>query len=226
MNDAAVLALARSMDVSCVQSRNTAQEVDAMADAACRHRFVCAFSLPVFTKRLARRLRGTDTAVGGVVGFPSGCGTTASKVFEAKELAALGCCELDMVIQVGRMRAGDIGFVEGDIAAVVEAAGGLPVKAILEVSLLTDEQIVCACEAAVSAGASFVKSATGWMSAPTTVEQVALMKRAVGPRARIKAAGGIRDLATLLAMRAAGCDRFGVGLAHALHILEQARADV
>lgn len=222
MANASVRALARIIDISCVQSRDTAREIDAMAAAARRFPFVCAFALPGFTARLGAGLRGTETALGGTVGFPSGCGTTSAKVFETRELKAMGCRELDMVLNVGRLRSGDLAYVQSDIAAVAEAAGKTPLKVILEVSLLTDEEIVRGCEAAVAAGAAFVKTGTGWMNAPAEVRHIALMRRTVAGRAKIKAAGGVRELDTIRQMRAAGCDRFGVSLHHAVQILESA----
>ncbi len=214
--------LARSIDISCVRTGTTLGDIDRMAALARRYPFICAFALPYHTRYLAERLRGTRTRLGGTIAFPSGGGTTVSKVFEAKELLAMGCEELDMVVPVGLLKSGRLDAVKRDVAAVAEAAGSVPIKAILEVSLLTDDEIVSASRAAAEAGAAFIKTGTGWMPEPTLPRHVRLIRQAVGDRARIKAAGGIGDLKTLLAMRRAGCDRFGLGLTHAEAILREA----
>lgn len=217
--------LARIIDISCVKSADSQTDIDRMAELARKYHFVCAFALPGFTRGLVEKLKGSDTVVGGVVGFPSGCGTTAGKVFEARELIAMGCDELDMVINIGRLKSGNFTAVYDDIAAVVDAAQGRPVKTILEVTLLTESEIVAGCEAAVRAGAAFVKTGTGWMPQPTTVSHIRLMKTVIGDRAKIKAAGGVRNLQTLFEMQAAGCDRFGLGMRHAVSILREAGAE-
>lgn len=217
-------AVARMIDISCVRSNNTQSDMDSMIALARKYRFICAFALPCFTPYLVENLKGSDTMVGGTIGFPSGAATTSGKIFETKELINMGCDELDMVINIGRLKSGDLKAVYEDVAAVVDAAKDRPVKAILEVSLLTDEEIVNACRAVIRAGVSYVKTGTGWMPSPTTVAHIRLLKKTVGNQVRIKAAGGIRDLNTLLEMHRAGCDRFGIGLRHAAAILREAGA--
>ncbi|HEX2986522.1 MAG TPA: deoxyribose-phosphate aldolase [Caproiciproducens sp.] len=215
--------LSRVIDISCVKPEHTLSDIDRMADEAIKHRFVCAFALPSLTPHLIARLKGeADISVGGTVGFPSGCDTTESKVFQAKELLRMGCGELDMVVNIAGVKSRRYGDVSRDIRAVVDAAGGVPVKVILEVALLTDAEIVRAAEVAADAGAAFVKTGTGWCSKPTEVRHIRLIRQAVQERAKIKAAGGIRDLNTMLEMAKAGCDRFGIGLDSALKILRQA----
>lgn len=216
--------LARCIDVSCVKTGHTRADIDRMAETARRCGFVCAFALPGFTSYLIGKLRGSGTKVGGTIGFPSGGSTAAAKVFEARELVGMGCDELDMVVNVGRLRSGDDAAVRDEIAAVVAAVQGRPVKAILEVSLLTDDEIAAASRAAVAAGAAYIKTGTGWMAQPAAAHAVRLIRETVGDRARIKAAGGIRDLRTLLELRRAGCDRFGIGTQHAVSILREAGA--
>lgn len=217
-------AIARRMDISCVKSSHTQRDIDALVAATRRYPFAAAFALPCHTPYLVKHLKNSATKVGGTVGFPSGCTTTATKVFEAGALLDMGCDELDMVLNIGELRSGHTQFVQDDIAAVIQQARDKPVKAILEVTLLTDEEIVKGCEAAVRAGVAYVKTGTGWMPEPTTVAHIQLMRKAVGDRVQIKAAGGIRDLHTLLEMKAAGCDRFGIGLGHAVSILREAGA--
>ncbi len=130
-----------------------------------------------------------ETGIGGVVGFPSGAQSTASKIAEVHEHRALGAMELDMVINVGMLRSGRDRYVEDDIRGVVEAAQGIPVKVILEAHYLTDEEIVRGSRIAVRAGAAFVKTGTGWAPTGATLHNVALIKSAVGEAAQVKAAG-------------------------------------
>jgi deoxyribose-phosphate aldolase len=154
----------------------------------------------------------------GAVGFPSGGNTTATKVAEASELLEMGCSELDMVINIGLLRSGGYQRVLDDIRGVVEGAGGVPVKVILECHYLSDDQIRKGCELCIEAGASFVKTSTGWAATGATFENVALIKSCVGDALAIKAAGGIRSLDTVVEMYRLGVRRFGIGLDSAIRI--------
>lgn len=156
-------------------------------------------------------LQGKDVAVACVVGFPLGACTSASKVFETREACMAGASEIDMVINIGLLKAGREQTVYDDIRAVVCAAGeyGAKVKVILETCLLTDDEIVRACALAEKAGAHFVKTSTGFSTGGATVRHVELMRSCVGDRLGVKASGGIRDLETALAMIKAGADRIG-----------------
>ena len=134
----------------------------------------------------------------------------------------MGVGELDMVIQIGALKAGQYERVQNDIRSVVEAADGLPVKAILEIAYLTEDEIARGSLLAVEAGVSFVKTGTGWTGKPVTVEDIRLIRRTIGNSARIKAAGGIRDLETVMEMVDAGCSRFGIGIRSAEAIMQEA----
>lgn len=215
--------IGRLIDVSAVRTDVTVTEIDKMIDVAKKYDCICTFAMPSFTGYVIEKLKDTpNTIVGGVVGFPSGADTTSIKVATAKENIALGCSELDMVINVGAMKSGLYDMVRDDIKAVVEAADGIPVKSILEVPYLTDDEIKRASLLAVEAGVTFVKTGTGWPQQHTTVEHVKLIKSVVGNSAFIKAAGGIRDLDTLLQMIEAGCSRFGIGIRSAISIFQEA----
>jgi len=213
------------MDLSAVRTDVDAAEVRQLAETARKHHCVCAFVLPCFLPELKGLLAGApDVGIGGVVGFPSGAPSTDTKVAEARQQAAQGATELDMVINVGMLRSGRQQVVEDDIRAVVEAAGGLPVKVILEAHYLTDDQIVLGSRLAVRAGAAFVKTGTGWAPTGATLHNVRLIKSTVGDAAQVKAAGGVRDLATVVEMIRLGVTRFGVGLASATKILDECAA--
>lgn len=215
-----LLQIPRMIDISGVRTDVSMEEVDQISQVAKQFRFICAFAMPCFTKMMVDKLRDEpDIMVGAVVGFPSGADTTFVKVADAKEMVSLGVDELDMVINVGALKSGRYELVRDDIRAVVEAANGLPVKSILEVAYLTDEEIRKGAELAVEAGVKYVKTGTGWAGQPTTVEHIRLIKSVVGDSALVKAAGGVRSLDTLLAMVDAGCSRFGIGLRSVINIM-------
>jgi deoxyribose-phosphate aldolase len=168
-------------------------------------------------------LRGSDVKPCTVIGFPHGAHRTDVKVFEAERALDDGCVELDMVLNVGRMKAGEYAAVEADIRAVAEAGHrrGALVKVILETCYLDDAQKAEACRIAERAGADFVKTSTGYGSGGATVEDLRLMRASVSERVAVKASGGIRDLDAVLAARAAGATRCGVSATKA--IMEEAQ---
>ncbi len=214
--------LPRMIDISCVRTDNTIEELEGMVELARKDRFICCFSMPCFTPWLTEKLRNEeDILVGAAVGFPSGAVSTGAKLLDVKEQKELGCREFDMVINVGALKSGLYGMVENDIKAVVEAADGFPVKTILEVSLLSDDELKKAAELAVRAGATFVKTGTGWMSQPTQVRHIRLLKSVVGDDAYIKAAGGVRTVDDIVGMINAGCSRFGIGIKSIRNIMQE-----
>lgn len=163
-----------------------------------------------------RELEGTGVATCSVVGFPLGAGASASKAFEASEAVSHGASEIDMVLAVGRLLAGEEDYVREDIRSVVGASGGALVKVIIETCLLTDELKELACRLAEEAGASFVKTSTGFSSGGATVGDVALMRRIVGDRLGVKASGGIRTREDAERMVAAGASRIGASASVAI----------
>ncbi len=159
---------------------------------------------------VANQLRGTSVKPGAAIGFPLGCTTMETKVFETKDAIKNGAKEVDMVMNVGALKSGDLIFVEKDIAAVVAAAKGKAlVKIILETCLLTDDEIVTACKLAQKARADFVKTSTGFNSAGATVAHVALMRKTVGKTMGVKASGGIRTYYDAVKMIEAGATKIG-----------------
>jgi deoxyribose-phosphate aldolase len=215
-------AIARMVDLSVVKAEHTQEDVRAVAETAKEYGCIACFTLPCHTPLLKSLLAGAPgIRAGGVVGFPAGGTSQANKVAEATELVEMGCDELDMVINVGMLRSGDYGYVQDDIGGVVQASGGLPVKVIFECHYLSDEQIRKACGLCVDAGAAFVKTGTGWAETGATEENIALMKSCVGSSIGVKAAGGVRDLETLLSFYRLGATRFGIGMSSARSIFEQ-----
>ena len=215
-------AIAGMVDLSVVKAEHTPEDVRAVAEMAKKHNCIACFTLPCYTSLLKSLLTDAPAIrVGGVVGFPAGGASQTGKAVEAAELVALGADELDMVINVGMLRSGEYQYVRDDIGGVVNAAGGLPVKVIFECHYLDDAQIRKGCEACVDAGAAFVKTGTGWAETGATRENIALMKSCVGDAVGVKAAGGVRDLETLLALYRLGATRFGIGMSSAAVIFER-----
>lgn len=165
------------------------------------------------------QLEGTSVKPIAVIGFPLGAGTTASKVFEAENAIDLGAEEIDMVINIGEMLDGNLEFVQADVKAVVDAvhAKGKLLKVIIETAYLTEEQIVTVSKLSKEAGTDFVKTSTGFAHAGATIENVKLMREAVGENVGVKASGGIRTAEDVDAMIAAGASR--VGLSRTVEIM-------
>ena len=211
------------IDLSAVQAHSSFEEMNKMVELAKKYKFICCFSMPYYTKWLINQLKDCpDTIVGGAVGFPHGNELTDLKVLGAARQKALGCSEIDMVQNITAIKHGDYAEAAADIRAVKQAIGETKLKVILEVSYLTDYEICKAAEIAVQSGADFVKTGTGWGPKPTTVEHIRIIRNTIGDSAQIKAAGGIRDLNTMLAMIDAGCARFGIGINSAVNILREA----
>lgn len=167
--------------------------------------------------RLAKELlKGTDVKVATVVGFPLGSNTSKVKAFEAKNAIENGADEVDMVINISYLKDKKYSEVRKDIEGVVKEVDGKIVKVIIETCLLTDEEKIKACQLSREAGADFVKTSTGFSSGGASVEDVKLMKETVGEELKVKASGGIRDLATAKLMIQAGADRLGVSASVAI----------
>ncbi|MFH1184858.1 MAG: deoxyribose-phosphate aldolase [Chloroflexota bacterium] len=214
--------IAAMIDLSCVRTTSSKGEIEEMVDAARRYGFGHVSVLQCFipyTRHLLQAAPGV--ALVGNVSFPSGSDSTALKVAQAKEILAAGCDEIDMVMNIGKLRSGEPAEVETDARAVIEAVRPTPVKVIIELMVLTKEEIRQACDICVRSGAAFVKTGTGWADRGTTLEDVRLVKSLVGDRIKIKASGGIRSLDTLVGMYEAGASRFGVNLKSGIQIVEQ-----
>lgn len=207
--------LAKYMDHTLLKADATLDGIDRVVAEA--KQFGCASVCvnPFWVPYVARLLDGSGVATCTVVGFPLGASSTASKVFETTDAIANGADEIDMVINIGELKAGHAELVREDIRAVAEAthAGGKLLKVIIECCLLTDDEKRLACLLCAEAGADFVKTSTGFSTGGATVADVALMRECVGPDFGVKAAGGIRALADAYAMIEAGASRLGVSAA-------------
>ncbi|OFK25141.1 deoxyribose-phosphate aldolase [Olsenella sp. HMSC062G07] len=204
------------IDHTILKANATEADLARLCDEAKRYGFATVSINGCWTAFAARRLAGSGVGVTTCIGFPLGAATTAGKVAEARQAVLDGTAEIDMVINVGKLIDGDDEYVKNDIAEVVKAADGHPVKVILECCLLDDEQIVRACKDCMAAGAAFVKTSTGFSTGGATIHAVELMKATVGDACQIKAAGGIHNRQEADAMVAAGADRLGTSASIAI----------
>ncbi len=191
-------------------------DIERLCDEAVRYGFATVCVNSCWVPLASQRLAGTGVGVTTVVGFPLGAASTQAKAAETAQAVADGANEIDMVLNVGRLKDGDDAYCTADISAVVAAAGSATVKVILECCLLSDDETVRACEDAVAAGAGFVKTSTGFSTGGATVHDVELMRRTVGDRCKVKAAGGMHTRAEAEAMVAAGADRLGTSASIAI----------
>jgi deoxyribose-phosphate aldolase len=197
------------IDHTLLRPDATKADVLRLCGEAIEYGFGVVFVPPCYVDDAMAALRGTAIRVGIPVGFPLGGHATKVKVAEAAEAAGRGARELDMVINISRLKSGEYSLVRLDIEEVVKATPGVGHKVILEACYLTREEKVTACRLAVDAGAEYVKTSTGFGAGGATVEDVRLMKAAVGGQARVKASGGIRDWRTTQTLLEAGADRIG-----------------
>ena len=203
------LDLAPLIEHTLLKPEATRRDILRLCDEAKQFRFRGVCINPVFVKETQKQLTGTDCSVITVVGFPLGANVTATKVEETRHVIELGANGVDMVIPIGALKDHDYKTVYQDIRAVVEAAGSIPVKVIIETGLLEETEKIAACLLAKRAGSAFVKTSTGFSVRGATVEDVKLMKAVVGDGLGIKAAGGIRDFQTARALVEAGSTRLG-----------------
>ena len=201
--------LNKYVDHTLLKQDATENQIDCLLSEAREYDFASVCVNPTWVKYAKKGLEGTDVKVCTVVGFPLGATTSAVKAFETKEAIQNGADEIDMVINVGAIKSGNLDLVESDIRAVVEVSGDKLVKVIIEACLLTDQEKVVACQLAQKAGADFVKTSTGFSTGGATIADVTLMRETVGPDMGVKAAGGARSYADALAFVEAGATRIG-----------------
>jgi deoxyribose-phosphate aldolase len=216
--------IARLIDHTLLKPDATRDDIRKICNEALKYGFASVCINPCNVSLAAEILRGSEVRVCTVVGFPLGATLPQVKVYETEEVIKLGAQEIDMVINVGALKSGQLDAVEADIRGVVEAShrGGAICKVILETVLLTTDEKVSGSLAAKNAGADFVKTSTGFAAGGATAEDVRLMRAVVGGEIGVKAAGGVRSLEDLQKMVEAGATR--IGASASVKILEQARA--
>jgi len=208
--------IARMIDHTLLKAEATKEQIIKLCEEARKYSFASCCINPAHVKLAAECLRGSPVKTCTVIGFPLGATTSMVKAMETRDAIADGADEIDMVINVGALKAGDYDLVRRDIEAVVNAARGKIVKVIIEAALLTDEEKVTACQLAKQAGADFVKTSTGFGPGGATVHDIALMRKTVGKSKGVKASGGIRDFETARQMIEAGATRIGASASVAI----------
>ena len=196
-------------DHTLLKPESTWEEIKAICDDGMKYHTASVCIPPSFVG-LAKDYVGDSLKICTVIGFPNGYSTTAVKVFEAGEAVDMGADEIDMVVNVGWIKEGKYDEVQSEIGFIKDVCGKRILKVILEVCLLTDEEIIRTCECAVSAGADYVKTSTGFSKGGATLHAVELMKKTVGNRCKVKAAGGISSLEDAEAFLEAGASRLGI----------------
>ncbi len=201
--------VAKTIDHALLRPDMSRDEVREGCEIALKYDVASVCCKPADVAFCAEILKGSDVHVGTVVGFPHGNSTTATKVFETKQVVADGATEIDVVINIGWLKSGMFDEVRDEIAAVVAAASGNQVKVILENAYLTKDEIVKACQLCEAAGADYVKTSTGFAPTGAALEDVKLMRASVSPKVEVKSAGGVKTLDALLAFMEAGVKRSG-----------------
>lgn len=215
MNRAEILA---HVDHTLLKPEATWQDIRRVCDEAVEHRTASVCINPCYVQQAVAYLRGR-VPVCTVIGFPLGATDTATKVFEAKTAVQHGAAELDMVVNIGALKAGDIKAVEEEISVLKAAVGDKVLKVIVETCLLTDAEKEAMCEAVCRAGADYIKTSTGFSAGGATFADIELFKRCVDGRCKIKAAGGIRSVTDMERFLALGADRLGTS--SAIKLLDQ-----
>lgn len=214
--------IASFIDHTLLKPEATAEQVKIICQEARQHAFAAVCVNPSFVPLVHGLLKGTKILVCAVAGFPLGASLPSIKAFETLTLLEHGANEIDMVINIGALKDGAYGLVLNDIAGVVQTAHNqqAQVKVIIETGLLSQQEKILACLLSKAAGADFVKTSTGFSTGGATVEDIDLMHRIVGPQVKVKASGGVRNLADALAMIQAGASR--IGTSSGIKILQEA----
>jgi deoxyribose-phosphate aldolase len=216
-----MMKLAGIIDHTALKPETSKEQIEKLCNEAIEYGFASVCVNPNYVELCGYLLKNSTIKVCTVIGFPLGATTTATKVAEASEAIQNGANEIDMVINVGALKSGDLDFVKNDIVAVVQAAKGKAlVKVILETCLLTEEEKIISCKICKEAGANFVKTSTGFSTGGATVSDIKLMRSIVKPDLGVKASGGIRDYETAKAMVDAGASRIGASASVEIAIKE------
>jgi deoxyribose-phosphate aldolase len=215
--------LNKFIDHTILKPETTQEQVEKILSEAKEYDFASVCVNPTWVSLAAESLKDSDVKVCTVIGFPLGANTSAVKAFETEDAIANGADEIDMVINVGALKAGNDALVLDDIKAVVDASGDKLVKVIIEACLLTDDEKVRACQLSKEAGADYVKTSTGFSTGGATVADVTLMRKTVGPDMGVKASGGARSYEDAIAFIEAGASR--IGASSGVAIMNGAQAD-
>lgn len=217
---------AQLTDISVVRSHHSLEDVKRVADVALTYHFRNVHSLPCYTAELSKLIgEQPDVFVGAPVGFPSGGALTQVKCLEAKNLLSDGAKEIDIVMNIGRLKDGDLSFVRRELSEIIAICQGQALtKVIVEMNVLSDRELDDACRVVIESGANFLKTGTGWVPAPLDLKRITALKKRLGNDIELKVAGGIRTLEEVKYMVDLGVERFGLNDKTAIdiiHLLER-----
>jgi len=202
--------LAARIDHTNLNPDATIRDIERLCEEAKQHSFRAVVVNPIWVPYVVRLLRGTEVRVCAAINFPIGGSSTLAKVVEIRNLKAMGCDDVDFMVNVSYLKSGMLEEFRRDVEEQVRAADGMVTKAILETAVLTEDETVLAARICEEAGVDYVKNSTGWgKGGPATVEVIRLLRRSVSPKVRVKASGGIRDAKTAIALIEAGADLIG-----------------
>ncbi|NIZ47123.1 deoxyribose-phosphate aldolase [Entomospira nematocerorum] len=213
--------IAKMIDHTLLKADATSEQIITLCQEAMQYSFASVCINPHWIPLAKETITHDDVKVCTVIGFPLGANSIKTKVFETQDAIKMGAEEIDVVVNISKVKEHDFAYVEEEINQVVQASTGHIVKVILETCLLSEEEIIAACKACIRAGASFVKTSTGFSSRGATVEDVLLMKKTVGDHCEVKASGGVRTMSDMMKMIKAGASRIGTSAGVSLmHNLE------
>ena len=212
---------ARKIDISAVRTHHGKDEIDQVIKLGKKYGFINVHALPCWTSYLAEQLNDSpEVLVGAPVGFPGGGHKTAVKELEALELVKDGVQEMDLVMNIGKLRSGEYRYITDEISSIKNIAGEIPLKVIIEINCLDDDQIKKACELVIEGGADFVKTGTGWVPGDANLERISRMMNFIGDSIKVKASGGVRTRDEFLYLDSIGVARFGINVRSAVEIVE------
>ena len=213
---------ARLIDISAVRTHHSLSDIIEMVDIARRYRFINVHTLPCWTKTVSDMLKDDpDVRVGAPVGFPGGGHKTQIKMLEAEQLIAAGVEEMDIVMNVGRFKNREFGYVSDELKQIIRLAPeSILIKVIIELNCLDDSELADACSIVADSGAHFLKTGTGWVPGDANIPRIARIKDLTRGKVQVKAAGGVRTREEFDALLALGVERFGINIASALSIVE------
>lgn len=212
---------AAMIDISAVRTQHTLKDIEYIVECAKKYRFINVHTLPCWTATLSRMLRDVEGVyVGAPVGFPGGAHKTETKIFEARQLLDDGVQEMDIVMNVGKFKNKEYNYVLDELEQIISLAKGRAVvKVIIEINVLSDEEMLRACDLVIKSGADFVKTGTGWIPGNANIERIRKMKEYCSGQIKIKAAGGIRTLDEFLELADMGVERMGINTKSAIDIV-------
>lgn len=212
---------AAMIDISAVRTQHTLKDIEYIVECAKKYKFINVHTLPCWTSTLSKMLKDVDGVyVGAPVGFPGGAHKTETKILEAKQLLNDGVQEMDIVMNVGKFRNKEYSYVLKELEEIISLAKGRAiVKVIIEINVLSDEEMIRACELVMESGADFVKTGTGWIPGNANIDRIRKMKRYCKNQIKIKAAGGIRTLNEFLELVDIGVERMGINTKSAIEIV-------